>query len=322
MTKRKRKASRKATKKRVVLTGKTPPLSWLRYSGRGMHDYSNDRLVPMNGPAANRRRARDTAIASDFKINRDMRLSFDNRGRAIAAETVLRSIIQVNADLVTHARCQAVLARSRKRISMLSVHGKKAVGNFVGRGIANNIADITWHNSVNGLRVTPIDAGCPDMVPIRFAKAFDAGKTPDSKKFWARFEHGGLEIKVTCGSLKPKTSKIRQAAFPDGELTYDATRIEFLSSVTWSAHHSDSSRLLTFLWDNIRGVPQIVAGFHSDNLNPDDYGKQSDPTASDGHSTNATSLRRRGKNKLRFVAVLNDRRYIEKLRHFLPESGL
>ena len=328
-----RKASRKVTKKSVVrITGKTPPLLWLRYHGRGMYEYSNDRLVPMNKPATNRRRAKDVAKASDFKVSRGVSITFDEHGRAITTDTVVRSIIQVNADLVKHDRSMATLAGSGKRVSMLSIHGKKGVGNFIDRLIAMNIADITWRDAEDGLRVTPIDRGCPDLVPVRFAKAFEAGETPDDQGFWTHFEHGGLEIKTTCGQLKSPTSKILQDAFPNGEITYDAARIEFLGSVTWSAHHPDSPRLLTFLWDNICGIPQIVAAFYSDAFEPEDYcsvssARAAAKRASSGkkaHPTNATSLNRRGKDKLRFVAVLNDSRYTEKLRQpsFLPKSGI
>lgn len=335
MTRRKkasRKASRKVTKKVVKITGKTPPLAWLRYRGRGIYDYSNDRLVPMNRPSVRRRRAKDVARAKDFKVNRDMPIIFDEYGRATTAEIVLRSIIQVNADLVKHDQVMATLAGTGKRVSMLSIHGKKGVGNFIDRLLAMNIADITWRDMENGLRVTPIDRGCPDLVPIRFAKAFEAGETPDDQGYWTHFEDGGIEIKTTCGTLKPKTSKILQAAFPNGEITYDATKIEFLGSVTWSAHHPDSTRLLTFLWDNISGTPQIVAAFYADDLKPADYcrsrsARAAAKRASSGkkaHPTNATSLNRRGKDKLRFVAVLNDSRYTEKLRQpsFLPKSGI
>ena len=335
MTKRqqKKKNKRVVTKrKKVQIVGKTPPLSWLRYHGRGMYEYSNDRLVPMNKPSVNRRRAKDMAKAADFKVNRSVTITFDEHGRAITTDTVLRSIIQVNADLVKHDRSMATLAGSGKRLSMLSIHGKKGVGNFIDRLIAMNIADITWRDAENGLRVTPIDRGCPDLVPIRFAKAFEAGETPADQGFWTHFEHGGLEIKTTCGQLKPPTSKVLQDAFPNGEITYDAARIEFLGSVTWSAHHPDSPRLLTFLWDNICGTPQIVAAFYSDALEPEDYCKSSSARAAakrarsgkKAHPTNAVSLKRCGKDKLRFIAVLNDSRYIDKLRQrsFLPKSGI
>lgn len=339
MTKRQRKAKKSkktVTKKKVQITGKKPPLSWLRYSGRGMYEYSNDRLVPMNRPSIRRRRAKDVAKASDFKVNREP-ITFDEHGRAITAETVLRSIIQVNADLVNHDRVMATLAGSGKRVSMLSIHGKKGVGNFIDRLVAMNIADITWRDAEDGLRVTPIDRGCPDLVPIRYAEAFNAGDTPDDDEFWTHFEHGGLEIKTSCGNLKPKTSKIMQDAFPNGEITYDATRIAFLGSVTWTAHHPDSPRLLTFMWDNICGTPQIVAAFYADDIAPEDYcrsssaraaAKRAEARRSRGgkkpHPTNATSLKRCGKDKLRLIAVLNDSRYIEKLRTqaFLPKAGI
>lgn len=328
-----RKASRKVTKKSVVrITGKTPPLSWLRYRGRGIYKYSNDRLVPMNKPSVNRRRAKDVAKARDFKVNRGVSIIFDEYGRATTAEIVLRSIIQVNADLVKHDQAMATLAGTGKRVSMLSIHGKKGVGNFIDRLVALNIADITWRDMENGLRVTPIDRGCPDLVPVRYAKAFDAGETPDDQGYWTHFEDGGIEIKTTCGQLKSSSSKILQDAFPNGEITYDAARIEFLGSVTWSAHHPDSTRLLTFLWDNISGTPQIVAAFYADGLNPTDYCHSSSARAAakrarsgkKAHPTNATSLNRSGKDKLRFVAILNDSRYIEKLRQrsFLPKSGI
>lgn len=329
------------TRRRRRIVGKTPPQSWTHFRGRGMYDYSNDRLVPMNDSLESRRTATDRALAKDFVVNPDLKkIVFDSKGHFTVPDTIIRAAVQVNADCVKHHGCNATLARSGKRLSMLSVHGKKAIGNFIGRLLAMNIADIMRPDKANGLRENPKDYGCPDLVPAEFVKKFEEARKAlenrtKSKKlskavlkvllktYWSRFRHGGIEIKLTCGQLVSQNHGRRKASFaPHGEMPFDAPRIDVLSAISWSAHHDGSSRILGLLWDYVRGVPQIVAAFYAGDLTARDYGEQGNPTATDGHTTNQTKIKRQGKDKFEFIFVLNDRRYVEAIRRFLPESGV
>lgn len=263
---------------------------------RGVYDYSNDRLLPME-PAA--------AAPRKNKARRGFRLAYDSKGSSIASSVVRQAITTTNGWLAECTRLQLPLARSGKRVSSLDVHGLKAVGNFIGRAMCHNIQDITWHDA-DGLRNTPVDRGCPDLVPAQYV---EDGKDHD----WARFRKGGIEVKVTCGRVKKNVG-----------LRYDESRLAHLdNNMPWSAHHPDSTRMLGLLWDYVEGVAQIVGAFYSDRLRRASYG-DTKPNLKKraGNTTNCGALNRAAQHTFQWVCVRNDKAYVGKIRQMLPMCGL
>lgn len=263
---------------------------------RGIYDYSNDRLLPMELAAAEPRK---------IKTHRGFELVYDSKGNCIMSSVVQRSVATVNAWLVEKTRLQLPLARSGKRVSSLDVHGLKGIGNFIGRAICHNIQDITWHDE-NGLRNTPVDRGCPDLIPAQYV---EDGKDYD----WAHFRKGGIEVKVTCGRVKKNAG-----------LRYDESRLWHLdNNMPWSAHHPDSTRMLGLLWDYVDGVAQIVGVFYSNRLRQASYG-DTKPNLKKraGNTTNCGALNRAAQHTFQWVCVRNDKVYISKIRQMLPMCGL
>lgn len=282
--------ARAGEKRRAVLTLGTKASD----PQRGMYDYTNDRLTPMyiGSPV------------SKLRVRRGFKLVYDRAGNSIPASVVHRAVLTTNAWLAQHMDTKFALAKSGKRVSSLDVHGRKAVGNFAGRAVCDNIQDITW-GSPTGLRNTPIDAGCPDLIP-----AADAA----GNHRWSQFRRGGIEVKATCGRLRAGAAK---------SLRYDDSRIERMSGVTWSAHHPHSTRVLGLLWDNVTGVPQIVAAFYATGLTVANFGNcKPDLSRRGGNSTNASAIKSRGIAKFGWVCVFDDRAYIDRIRHMMPGCGL
>jgi len=263
---------------------------------RGVYDYSNDRLLPMEPSTAQPRKN---------KARRGFKLVYDNKGNSIASAVVRQAVATTNAWLVEYTRLQLPLARTGKRVSALDVLGKKAVGNLIGRAMCHNIQDITWH-ATNGLRNTPVDRGCPDLVPAAYV---EDGKEHD----WSRFKKGGIEVKTTCGSLK-KGAIMR----------YDESRLDYIgNNMPWGAHHNSTVRMLGLFWDYVDGVAQIVGAFYSNRLRKSSYG-ETRPNLKEmsGHTTNRGGLTRAAQHTFEWVCVRNDKVYIDKIRRMLPNCGL
>lgn len=263
---------------------------------RGVYDYSNDRLLPMEPAAAEPRKN---------KAHRGFKLMYDGKGNSVTSSVVRQAVATVNGWLAEKTRLRLPLARSGKQVSSLDVHGLKGIGNFIGRALCHNIQDITWHDA-NGLRNTPVDRGCPDLVP---AKYVEDGKDHD----WPRFKKGGIEVKVTCGSLK-KGSALR----------YDESRLDYIgNNMPWGAHHDGSTRMLGIFWDYVDGVAQIVGAFYSNRLRPSSYGEtQPNLKKTAGNTTNRGGLNRAAQHTFKWVCVRNDKVYIDKIRRMLPQCGL
>jgi len=264
------------------------------FRGRGIYQYTSERLLPMDTGSP----------VSKLKLNSKAKIVYDAKGRSISPAVVRKAIVTVNTWLAQHMDAKFALARSGKRVSSLDVHGRKAIGNFIGRALCDNIQDITW-NYTAGLRNTPIDSGCPDLVPAEYH---------GGDYNWRQFRYGGVEVKATCGRLRPGKA---------GELRYEDSRIDHLSSFTWSAHHASCRRILGLLWDNVAGVPQVVGAFYANSLTARNYGDcKPDLSGRSGNSTNAAAIKRAGLCKFDWVCVFDDQRYIEAVRRMLPSCGL
>jgi hypothetical protein len=259
---------------------------------RSIYDYSNDRLLPMELGQ----------VASGFRVRRGFSLVYDGDQRGLPAAVAHRAVETVNTWLVQHAAARFQLARSGKWESSLDVHGKKAVGNFVGRAFCDNVQDITWQ-APDGLRNTPIDSGCPDLIPARYS---------GGDHEWTRFQKGGIEVKATCGALRPGPKP-----------GYGESRVSRLAGVTWSAHHPFSRRVLGLVWDYIAGVPQVVGAFYAGGLRAGDFGDcKPDLSRRSGNSTNAAAIKSSGRAKFQWVCVYDDDEYVECFRRVLPACGL
>ena len=122
------------------------------------------------------------------------------------------------------------------------------------------------------------------------------------------YKFGGIEVKATCGTTPP-ASQVPKPLI--GE-----QRINLLNSFDWKAHHRDTNNLIGILWDFIDEVPTIIAVFYSNNLSQEDWGRIVHPKVDGGRTTSVSIMNSSGVKKMctSWIAVLDDKKYIEKLK--------
>lgn len=137
--------------------------------------------------------------------------------------------------------------------------------------------------------VNPIEKGHPDIVPYQAI---------NSSEEELRNYPIGLEVKCTIGGV-PKWANIEKAT----------PRINFISNITWQAHHQEVTELLGITFDYIPSPsgykPVISAAFYSDQLCISDWGEIS---GTNGRNTKVCGMKSSGKTKMGigWFAILAD----------------
>lgn len=153
-----------------------------------------------------------------------------------------------------------------------------------------------------GAIVNPIEKGHPDIIPT---EGFDASEAQ------LRNYSDGLEIKVTVGNIA-KGSNL-QLGMP---------RIEYLTGITWQAHHREVESLLGLVVDfagatqDHKSYPIITGVFYADDLGVSNWGEISGTT---GRNTKVTGMRSSGKSKMGkgWVLILDREEYLNKYSRLL-----
>lgn len=173
----------------------------------------------------------------------------------------------------------------------------KATSGIVGAAFCHSIAEIT--DSI----VNPIEKGHPDVVPPEAADATEAQ---------LRNYPVGLEVKTTIGNVR------QGSALKKGQ-----ARIDYLTGLTWQAHHQEVEKLLGIIWDfqedddNPHAItPFITAVLYSDELELADWGAISGTT---GRKTKVSGMRSGGKKKMGegWLALYDEPKYLNKYARFL-----
>lgn len=203
---------------------------------------------------------------------------------------------------------QVQLPGSAMEVSRLEVmqNDIKSVSAMMGSTFARGIASFARA----GLTLNPCGAGNPDLIPTGVYNDLMERHRAGEKVNWSRISDG-IEIKGTCGAVKG-----RELDHP-----YGTTRVDSLTTFTFSAHHNNNSVLLGVLWDHIAGVPQIVGVFYGNNFTKNNFGGEKSENLGE-RSTPVVQLNREGKDKLLYVCVLNDSRCLERVSHILPRCDL
>nr|WP_288978423.1 hypothetical protein [uncultured Blautia sp.] len=161
----------------------------------------------------------------------------------------------------------------------------KTTSAMIGCILCENIALTTDGAAI----VNPIEKGHPDIVPH---------KAVSSTEEQLRNYPIGLEVKCTIGGI-PKDVNINKAA----------PRIDYISNVTWQAHHQEVNELFGITFDYIRTPsgykPVISATFYSDELCVSDWG---DISGTEGRNTKVCGMKASGKTKMGagWFAILSD----------------
>lgn len=154
-----------------------------------------------------------------------------------------------------------------------------------------------------GAIVNPIEKGHPDVIPIE-------GQAASEEEL--RNYPSGIEIKTTIGNVTTGS-----------ELHAGDRRIDFLTGITWQAHHREVEALLGLVWDfadELTGqkvlLPLITGAFYANELHREDWGVISGTT---GRNTKVTGMRVSGKRKMGsgWIAILEDERYIDRYKQLL-----
>lgn len=173
----------------------------------------------------------------------------------------------------------------------------KATSGIVGAGFCHSVAEIT--DSI----VNPIEKGHPDVVPPEAENATEAQ---------LRNYPVGLEVKTTVGNVT-QGSKLKKGQ----------SRINYLTGLTWQAHHQEVEKLLGIVWDFLEDdknphsiTPFISAVFYSNNLTLEDWGAISGTT---GRNTKVSGMKSGGKKKMGggWIVIYDDPKYVATYERFL-----
>ncbi len=202
-------------------------------------------------------------------------------------------------------------------VDIFSILGMRNLSAFVGELFARSIA-----KGANGLFISnPHQDGYPDLLLMddygqQLWQELNISDQLRYKQPFSPFANGGLEIKATCGSVPtPKECKRKWGiSKPD----MGDTRISFLKSYDWKAHHQEINNLIGIIWDfNNNHIPEIVAVFFGNNLIQDDWRMQ-DRKKDGGRTTSLSVMTRAGVKKMyqNWILVKNDPRYIDFLNRY------
>ncbi len=212
----------------------------------------------------------------DYRINEA--ISF-NCGFQLSTQTVIDAIHSTNEVL------QALPASLFRSIDY------KTTSAMIGCILCENIAQSSNGQAI----VNPIEKGHPDLVP-----ASAVGATEEELRNYPV----GLEVKCTIGGV-PKGTVLPKAA----------PRIDYLSNVTWQAHHQEVTELFGITFDYIitpsGNKPMITATFYSDCITVSDWGAVS---GTEGRNTKVCGMKVSGKRKMGvgWFAIANQQKYLDK----------
>lgn len=212
-------------------------------------------------------------------------------------KTVINAGFKISSDDVLKAVEITNIALASYPVNLYRSVDYKATSGIVGAAFCHSIAEIT--DSI----VNPIEKGHPDVVPPEATNATEAQ---------LRNYPAGLEVKTTIGN-------VRQGS----DLKKGQARINFLTGLTWQAHHQEVEKLLGIIWDfqedpdNPHAItPFITAVFYADNLDVADWGAISGTT---GRNTKVSGMRSGGKNKMGngWIALYDEDKYLNTYARFL-----
>ena len=172
----------------------------------------------------------------------------------------------------------------------------KTTGALIGAVYCTKLSE-----EIKGATVNPIEKGYPDIIPV-------VGLCASEEEL--RNYPKGLEIKGTIGNLKTGI-----------KLSAGEPRIDFLSGITWQAHHREGKLLLGFVWDFISLIdgfyyPAITAVYFTNNLSTEDWGEISGITV---RNTKVSGMRKSGKIKMASgnILIINEPHYIKRYKELL-----
>ena len=163
----------------------------------------------------------------------------------------------------------------------------KTTSAIIGRIFSENLAKETKS------QVNPIEKGHPDIIPINVKNV--------SEKILKNYPDG-IEIKVTIGNVSTNS-----------KLVSGQSRIDYLTGISWQAHHREVKELMGIIWDFDqlpKKFPIISGVFYANNLKEEDWGRISGTT---GRNTKVTAMLTSGKEKMGKgnIVIIDNKKYLE-----------
>lgn len=207
-------------------------------------------------------------------------------------------------------------------VDLFSILGMRNLSSLIGELFAKSLIQESDERYVGN----PHQDGYPDLLLMddEGQRLFDAIRERAGlrdKAPFSPFPNGGLEIKATCGSVPTPKECARRGMEKPG---MGDTRISFMRSYDWKAHHRDTNNLIGILWDFLDGTPHIVAVFFGNTLTEEDWGKIVQPKEGGGRTTSVSIMSRAGVKTMyqNWIAVLKDDRYIQFLNAYNRDTRI
>jgi len=201
-------------------------------------------------------------------------------------------------------------------VDIFSILGMRNLSAFIGELYVVSLANY----SSGGFIKNPHQDGYPDLLLMdnygqQLWQQLNLSGQLRYKQPFSPFQNGGLEVKATCGSVPTPEECLRKWGISKPDM--GDTRISFLKSYDWKAHHQEINNLIGIIWDFNNRTPEIVAVFFGNNLVQDDWRMQ-DRKEGRGRTTSLSVMTRVGVAKMyqNWILVKNDFRYIDFLNRY------
>ena len=207
-------------------------------------------------------------------------------------------------------------------VDIFSILGMRNLSAFIGELYVSSFERVSGNQYISN----PHQDGYPDLIlndtnGAKILKKILENSEMKSKSPFSPFLNGGIEVKATVGAV-PTPAACAKKGLVKPEL--GDTRIKFLKSYDWKAHHRETNNLLGILWDFIDGTPRIISIFFSSNLTKEDWGKIVQPQEGGGRTTSVSIMSRAGVKKMydNWVCILDDKDYIDFINKYNKSNTL
>ncbi len=165
------------------------------------------------------------------------------------------------ADTVNSRLRAAIAQKDGIRLDLYEIIDLRMLSGLIGELFSTELCKIDAR-----LLKNPNIDGYPDLCDISAPGAAARAKALTLSNFIA-YKYGGFEVKNTFGVKKAKTHIVpRETRLP-----------KIQKALVWKAHHRKTNNLIAVQSDYIKGVPQLIAGFYSDELTEGDWTVKQQP---------------------------------------------
>lgn len=180
----------------------------------------------------------------------------------LGSGSITNEQLGVAADLVNQSLKKAGLPIEGLSLDLYDVIDLRMLSGLIGEMFVSELCRVC-----PVLKKNPNIDGYPDLLDVSSAES-QAAITTLRQEDYIKFAFGGLEVKNTFGVKKPKAN-----------IPHRSSRLSKIQrNLVWKAHHRETNNLIGLQSDYIDKVPQIIALFYSNTLEPADWTMKQQPT--------------------------------------------